>query len=381
MFNVVNERLAPEPVPTIPATPSGLTATAVSESAVDLTWTDNAVDEAGFYLERSTDGEAFTRVAAVGVNATSYRDTGLTAGTKYYYRVQAHNSAGTSAWAAPASVTTVSPELPPPTKSAVTAYLVNADTDEDIMLLADGTEIAFGELGTRNLNVRAVVDGFVHESVLFEYDGTSRAENNEPYAFALDGPGGDFLPWTPTAGDHTLTITPYTLDNAAGTAGAPLTINFTVVDNSSTPPPTEPEPQPTTPATPSDLIAGAANSSEINLAWSDNSENETGFRIEQSTNGTTWSQVAVVAADVESHAITGLSASTTYYFRVRAYNEAGSSAYTTVASAKTPAAAPSPAIHEDFTAGAGGLTAIDGEWVLSMEGTKSHRPRRTRRRI
>jgi len=71
------------------------------------------------------------------------------------------------------------------------------------------------------------------------------------------------------------------------------------------------------------------------VSWSDASTNETGFKIERSLDGTTFTQIATVGSNVTSYASTGLAVSTTYYYRVRAYNNTGNSAYTNTASAKT----------------------------------------------
>ncbi len=69
---------------TAPAAPSDLTATAVSSSAIDLTWTDNAGDEDGFDIERSLDGTSFTPLVSVGADVTTYSDTGLAPVTTYW---------------------------------------------------------------------------------------------------------------------------------------------------------------------------------------------------------------------------------------------------------------------------------------------------------
>ena len=90
-----------------PAAPSGLSATAISSSAIDLTWTDNSNDETGFNIERSLTGTSFSPLASVGANETSYNDTGLSPNTTYWYRVNAENGEGTSAWSDIASVTTL----------------------------------------------------------------------------------------------------------------------------------------------------------------------------------------------------------------------------------------------------------------------------------
>jgi len=97
----------------------------------------------------------------------------------------------------------------------------------------------------------------------------------------------------------------------------------------------------TIPAAPTSLVATAASSSSINLTWTDNSTNETGFYIERAPNSGgspgTFVQVGSVGVGVTSYPDTGLAASTTYWYRVRAYNVAGDSAYTNNASATTTA--------------------------------------------
>ena len=99
---------------------------------------------------------------------------------------------------------------------------------------------------------------------------------------------------------------------------------------------------PTAPAAPANAAAVAVSEQRIDLAWADMSGNESGFRIERSPNGVNWSEIAQVSANVKGYVDTGLAASTWYYYRVRAWNSVGTSAYSNVASAVTPATAPPP---------------------------------------
>ncbi|MCL5011878.1 MAG: fibronectin type III domain-containing protein, partial [Patescibacteria group bacterium] len=85
-----------------PATPTGLSATAASQTQANLTWTDNATNETGYYVYRGG-----VLVATLGVNSTSYNDTSLSCGTSYSYYVVAYNAGGTSAASNTASATTV----------------------------------------------------------------------------------------------------------------------------------------------------------------------------------------------------------------------------------------------------------------------------------
>jgi hypothetical protein len=81
---------------TIPAAPSALTATAVSDKQINLAWTDNSPNEDGFRVFRSTDGTNFTQIASVGINVKTYASAGLTGNRRYYYRVRSYNTAGLS---------------------------------------------------------------------------------------------------------------------------------------------------------------------------------------------------------------------------------------------------------------------------------------------
>ncbi|MFN3316908.1 MAG: fibronectin type III domain-containing protein, partial [Raineya sp.] len=67
--------------------PTSLTATAVSASRINLAWVDNDINEAGYKVERSTDGISFTEIADLPANSASYANTGLGSGILYFYRV------------------------------------------------------------------------------------------------------------------------------------------------------------------------------------------------------------------------------------------------------------------------------------------------------
>src|SRR5678815_2003697 len=92
------------------------------------------------------------------------------------------------------------------------------------------------------------------------------------------------------------------------------------------------------PAAPSALTATAESSTSIRINWTDNANNETQFKIERKTGaGGTYAQIATVSANVTTYTNTGLSPSTQYYYRVRANNTGGDSAYSAEANATTPA--------------------------------------------
>ena len=68
---------------------------------------------------------------------------------------------------------------------------------------------------------------------------------------------------------------------------------------------------------------------QLTLEWTDNSDNENGFKIERKIGvGGTFQQVATTGPNATSFADTALANGTTYCYRVRAFNTAGDSAYT-----------------------------------------------------
>ncbi len=93
--------------PTIPLAPSALTATIVSDVAIDLAWTDNSDDEVTFRIERRIGAGAWSEIASVATDVVVYSDTGLTEDTQYGYRVRARNLAGDSSYTSEATATTL----------------------------------------------------------------------------------------------------------------------------------------------------------------------------------------------------------------------------------------------------------------------------------
>jgi len=79
----------------VPAAPTDLTAMVRKKGHVTLNWKDNADNETGFQVERSTNGTVFTVIATTAVNTTKYKDAKAKAG-QTYYRVAAKNNVGLS---------------------------------------------------------------------------------------------------------------------------------------------------------------------------------------------------------------------------------------------------------------------------------------------
>jgi poly(hydroxyalkanoate) depolymerase family esterase len=119
-----------------PSTPTGLSATAVSGSEIDLTWNDSS-GATNYTIKRSpTDGGPYTFAASVG--GTSYHDTGLPEKATWYYVVSAVNGVGQSADSTQAAATTLAAPLAVPSGLAAAAgdgFVMldwNANTEGDL---------------------------------------------------------------------------------------------------------------------------------------------------------------------------------------------------------------------------------------------------------
>jgi len=197
------------------------------------------------------------------------------------------------------------------------------------------------------------------------YDGTGHLvdadivlhENNRFYSANIGCNGDGFYVENTGAHEfgHVLGLAHSAVDTASmwPTSGACETIRETLdpddvaglvslYPGSSSPTPTAP------PSAPSGLSAGvsAANpTSSLVLGWVDNATDESGYRLERSPNGSSFSQIAQLGSGASSYVDSGLASGTTYYYRVYAYNGGGASGYSNVASNQTQAApAPAPSV-------------------------------------
>ena len=120
------------------------------------------------------------------------------------------------------------------------------------------------------------------------------------------------------------------------------------------------------PNAPTNLSAGAASESSIQLSWQDNSNDEDGFRIYRSlTQNGGYSQIGSVGVNMESFSDTGLNSNTTYYYYVNAYSNAtGLASSSNTASATTLDSAPAtpPSTPTGFHSSAQSSSSITLLW-------------------
>jgi predicted phage tail protein len=159
-----------------------------------------------------------------------------------------------------------------------------------------------------------------------------------------------------TTGNYTVRVTsvsgsgPYWFDASFPGGAAP---------SPSTPPsPVAPPPSPT------GLSATGASLSQINLTWADVA-GETGYTLERAaTSSGPWSLVATLGANVTSYSDKNLQPGTTYYYRLSAFNDGGSSAPSSPVSARTLSDTTAPTAP-------GGLKATGGKGKVSLTWTAS----------
>lgn len=293
-----------------PATPSYLWAWGESNSMIGLQWPDVA-SETGYVLQRSVDGVNFGSNVTLAANTTRHTVTGLSAGTKYHYRIIASNASGNSA-AITASASTHGNAAAPTQSAPAAPTYISSWADGANAIVLDWQDVG----NEQGYGIERSTDGWTFTSI-----ATTGANQNEFTATNL------------AAGTkYYFRVHAF---NAAGKS-ATVSTSSTTAGNPAAPPP----PSITAPTTPAYLWSWATGSTTASLQWA-NVTNEAGYKIERSTDGASYTQIAIASADSTIYNATGLAAGTKYFFRVSAYNAGGSSAFATT-SLTTSGAAPAP---------------------------------------
>jgi len=274
---------------TPPTTPTAPTLNDVvgTSNSVLLGWTDNSNNEDGFKIERKegTSG-TYSQIGTTGANVQVYQDSGLQFGKVYCYRVRAYNSAGNSAYSSQKCATTLStPSLSSPSNGAT----INTNTVTltwNPVVGANGYAIKVSKTSCGGGDI---------------FNGASISCQQQ-----LSNLANGVYYWQVQAAATTY----------PGLSAYSACRYFTVAYTPPTPP---------TAPTLNDVV-GTSNS--VLLGWTDNSNNEDGFKIErkEGTSGT-YSQIGTTGANVQVYQDSGLQFGKVYCYRVRAYNSAGNSAY------------------------------------------------------
>jgi hypothetical protein len=346
-----------------PLRPSNLAATATSATTVNLSWTDNSLNEDGFVLERNHTSNLWERVATLGENVTSFTDTGRTPSTTYNYRVRAFNDVGQSFDSNVAKVTT--PAVPGQTPAApsdltftVSSNLAqltwsdNSDNEEKFVVqrlnwsgtfetyreLPANTTTTYAFLNTAQINQFRVVArnsaggnsapsnvasiAAAPAQPLYPFAGATSSSSIEISWDSIDScqfhvERLDNGVWVRIASD-VLSLSYHDTGLQSGTSYSYRVI-AAAVNEAGDSAPSDVASTTTAPAAVTGLAVTGVTSSSVALKW-DDATGEGGYVVERSIDGVRWTQVAILHADVTTYTNTGLASQTTYLFRVTGFS-------------------------------------------------------------
>ena len=305
--------------------PASLTASAVSHDQIDLTWQDNAPNETGFELYRSTPDPSgpFTRQATTGSSVTNYSDAGLTPKTQYCYKVRAFKTSGPNTSYSPFSETVcaTTPVIPVPAAPSGTDAKPAYSTAVDVSWIDNsGNETGFRverslDLGSTWTSLRTVG---ANVTSLQDYQVAS--EQRVCYRVVAFNALGD---------------------------SPPSTTDCT-----------------TPPAAPTALTAAGAGGAAIDLTWADNSAAEDGYEVGRWVDATCClpTVIANLPANATSYHDADVTINTKYWYSVRAKKDGGFSSPSNSASAiavTMPPNAPSGTDAVPWTSTSVGVTWTD----------------------
>jgi hypothetical protein len=290
--NVISKVL----LPANPQAPSSLIATTISSTQIVLNWQDNSSNENGFEIWRSTtSGSNFVLISTTPSNIQTFSDNPLNPNTAYYYNVRSFNAGGVSIFTEEAFAQTL-PQTPFAANNLTATVLSSFQIE---LKWKDNSDNETGFVVERSEDPNA---GFVE--IAFMGANTT--------AFLNTGLTSDKQYYYRVKAQNEYGNSPSS--NIAGGKTADI------------------------PSMPQNLAALAISSTQIDISWTDASNNETGFSIEFSNILSTENQfieVARVDANVTNYQHTGLAPFQTYLYRIRALNDKGTSPYTPIIQATT----------------------------------------------
>ena len=293
-----NESVATVPLcGPVPNNPSNLTVTLISISEARLKWNDNSDNEQNFIVEKKAEGGTYAVIETLAANTTETNATGLLPETKYYFRVRAKNEYGYSNYSNEATITTPSETATPDAPSGLAATVTSCN--QVALNWVDNSINETYFIVERKLEggTYEIVSGTVPANTTTYSDNSIEESNKYYYRVKASNINGD----SGYSNEVSVTVPP---------CGIP-------------------------PNAPSNLTASGTSTTEVQLNFKDNSDNEDGFKVERKEPGGTYELIAVLPANSTSHKDAGLTANTIYYYRVCAFNTYGTSPYSSEANATT----------------------------------------------
>ncbi len=282
------ENLAPG-VAYPPVEASSVAAVALSSSSIALSWQDNSADESGFKIERKyglcNNTNPWSQIAIASKNKTSYVDSaGLSANSDYSYRVKAYNAAG-GFYSECASAKTVKAGTP---------------------------------TAPSNLNATSTTSSTIN----LKWTDKSTDETS----FEIWRKAGANA-WALLTTINTANATTYSDTTAAGNAGTTTYSYYVKACNAGgCSPATTAAVVPYRPT----ALKATAGAGKVDLAWTDKSNNETGFQIQRkdgSCGSTGWSIIHTTGANAITYSNTGLTTGKPYSYRVRSFTRSTAAPY------------------------------------------------------
>jgi len=291
----------------VPGAPTNLFAIAASATQINLTWDAATGLVDGYRLERSISGQTTPAVPiALAADATSYSDTGLLPGTTYIYVLYAFNAAGDSAPSDQASAQT--PVGPPAAPTNLVAVPSLPSPLPPVVTLT-WTDNAGNETG---FVIQRAVDNNGTPGAFVEIARTTTASTGTGLSVSYTD--------NTVAPKMTYWYRVASYNNSGQSDFTPQAIAITTGE---------------IPEAPADLRVSRVDRTLISLTWLDKSTNELGFKLQRSTDGASWTDIASLGPNSTTYTNTGLRSRTTYYYRIQAFNNDGESGFSNVASART----------------------------------------------
>jgi hypothetical protein len=343
-----------------PSMPSSLSATVLSATEVRFNWTDNAINEDGYVVERLVSGSnTWTAIGNLAASATQFIDSAALPSVTYFYRVCAFNDVGqttsnTIAMATTPRIPELAPDAPSNLAASLTGNVVTltwADNSnsEDKFIIEAGFNNSFSALKEVGANQTSTTV-FIGTGQLVQYRvkarNTAGGDSGVSNAVTLSTPPdvpiyANAQPVSSSAIQITwdsndscqfhvqrltngqwITIAQDLLDLtfadtglAAGTAQSYRIIAVGPTGESA---PSDVASATTAPAAVIGLHVTNVASTSVSLQWDDGA-GEAGYLVERSTDGVNWTTAKLTFANVTSHTVMGLVTGQTYFFRVTGF--------------------------------------------------------------